>query len=830
MSADSWDYEPDDSRIELSAAALKRAFLDNLFFLRAKFPEVATLNDNYLALAYTVRDRLLHRWITTARSYLEQERRSVVYLSAEYLLGPHLGNNLIELGIMDETRQAMGELELDLDELLEQEEEPGLGNGGLGRLAACYMESMASEAIPAIGYGIRYEYGIFDQQIEDGWQVEVADQWLRNGNPWEIASPEIKHPVKLGGRTESWIDGQGSYRVRWVAERELVGRAYDTPILGYGVDNANLLRLWKAEATESFDFAAFNVGDYYGAVDSKIVSENLTKVLYPNDQPRVGKELRLAQQYFFVSCSLQDMLRIYGMRRGDLSALPEKFVVQLNDTHPAIGVAEMMRLLVDELEQGWDEAWGLTRRLFAYTNHTLLPEALETWPLPLFARVLPRHLELILELNRRFLDEVRERFPGDEALVQRVSLIDERGERAVRMANLACLGSHRINGVAELHSKLVTETVLADFYRLWPEKFTNVTNGVTPRRWVALANPRLSELIGQAIGEGWVRDLSQLARLEPHAEDSAFQGAWRAAKLANKRELAALIEARTGVTVDPSSLFDVLVKRIHEYKRQHLLALYILARHERLLAGEDLPPRTFLFAGKAAPGYRMAKLIVKLITSIGSALNRDPRTRDRLKVIFYPDFNVKHATPIYPAANLSEQISMAGKEASGTGNMKFMMNGALTVGTLDGANIEIRQEAGAEHFFSFGLDAAQVRARKAAGYRPWEHVKREPALEAALARLVSGELSNGDRELFRPLVDDLMHQDPYLVCADFAAYVACQDEVDRRWLDPAGWTRSAIYNTARSGKFSSDRSIRDYAERIWQVEPYPVSVERAPVD
>lgn len=814
----------DDARTGLSAAAIKRGFLDNLFFVRAKFPEVATRNDRYLALAYTARDRLLHRWVRTARTYLEEESRTVIYLSAEYLLGPHLGNTLLNLGILGEARQAMAELGIDLEALLEQEEEPGLGNGGLGRLAACYMDSMAHLGVPAIGYGLRYEFGIFDQEIHDGWQAEVTDKWLRFGNPWEIQNPEILFEVKLGGRTEARTDPDGRLRVRWEPERVLVGMAHDTPIPGYGLLNANMLRLWKAEASHAFDFLAFNAGDYYRAVQEKVASENLTKVLYPNDTPSVGKELRLAQQFFFVSCSLQDIIRIYRTKRADLRGLHEKYVVQLNDTHPSIGVAELMRLLVDVHDLSWEDAWETTRRTFAYTNHTLLPEALEAWPVELFRRLLPRHWEIVLEINRRFLDDVRARAPGDEALVARVSLIDERGERSVRMAHLACVGSYAVNGVSRLHTELLRRDVLHDFHALTPEKFSNKTNGVTPRRFMALSNPRLSALISSRVGDGWLSDLERLRGLEAHAGDEAFQAEWRRVKLENKRDLAGVIAARAGVQVDPSSMFDVLVKRIHEYKRQHLDVLGIVARYVRLLRGElgAAPPRTFIFGGKAAPGYWFAKRIIKLIHSVAEVVNHDPATRERLKVVFFPDFNVKCAQRIYPAADLSEQLSLAGKEASGTGNMKFALNGALTIGTLDGANVELREEVGAENFFLFGLTADEVRQRRAAGYRPGDLYRADPLLREVLDLLRGGTFSRGDAGLFAHVVDSLLESDPYMLLADFGPYVACQDAVDAAFLDPRRWTRMSILNVARAGKFSSDRAIREYARDIWRLEPVPI--------
>ncbi len=814
-----------DVRTGSSVEAIKAAFRDNLFYVQAKFPAVATVNDAYMALAYTVRDRLLDKWVKTGSTYYEKKSRTVCYLSAEFLLGPHLGNNLLNLGLYEATREAMRELGIDLEELREQEEEPGLGNGGLGRLAACYIESMATLQIPSISYGIRYEFGIFDQKIVDGWQVEQTDKWLHLGNPWEIARPEIAYPIKLGGHTESSVDDAGRYRARWVPHREVIGVAYDTPILGYSVETCNLLRLWKAEAPRRFDFQAFNVGDYYGAVNEKVVSENISKVLYPNDEPIVGKRLRLEQQYFFVSCSLQDMIRIALQREDDVNEFCRKFVVQLNDTHPAIAVAELMRLLVDEREYDWDVAWGITTRTMAYTNHTLLPEALETWSLELFESVLPRHLEIVYEINRRFLTEVAERFPGDEDRLRRMSIIAEDGGRSVRMANLACVGSHAINGVAALHTELLKSRVLRDFFEMWPEKFSNKTNGVTPRRFVALSNPGLRDLACRKIGDGWIRDYEQMRKLEPFASDPGFQGEWREVKLANKRVLATIIEDRTGVVVDPSSMFDVLVKRIHEYKRQHLKVLHAVALYNRMKADStyDTPARTLVFGGKAAPGYFMAKLIIKLIHSVGDVVNRDPDIRDRLKVVFVPDYNVKVAEHIYPAADLSEQISLAGKEASGTGNMKFSMNGALTIGTLDGANIEIREEVGPENFFVFGLTAQEVHDRKAAGYVPRPLYDSNAELKAVLDRIGSGYFSGGNADLFRPIVDNLLYDDPYMLLADFQSYMECQDQVSNVWRDQQRWTRMSILNSARMGKFSSDRSIRDYCEDVWQVEPVPVA-------
>lgn len=809
-----------DVRTGRDVEEIKRDVLDNLFCLQGKFPEVATRNDWYLAVAYTVRDRLLNYWVKSAHDYYKHKVRTVCYLSAEFLLGPQLGINLLRLGIQDEFRQAVEELGLNLDDLIEHEGEPGLGNGGLGRLAACFMESLATLRVPTIGYGIRYEFGIFDQEIRNGWQVEIADRWLRLGNPWEIARPEIRFDVKLGGRTEAYRDTAGRYRVDWMPEHVVKGTPYDIPVLGHGVGTANLLRLWKAEATESFDFQAFNIGDYYGAVHDKVDSENITKVLYPNDEPLQGRELRLKQQYFFVSCSLQDMIRIHLQREQTPHSFPEKYAVQLNDTHPSLAIPELMRLLVDEHLMDWDTAWDITQRTFGYTNHTLLPEALERWPVGLIARLLPRHLEIIYEINRRFLDEVRLRYPGDERRVERLSLIGESGERDVRMAHLACVGSHAINGVAELHTRLLEREVLPDFYDMMPEKFSNKTNGVTPRRFLLLSNPLLARLITDAIGDGWVKNLEHLRKLEPLTLDSAYQAEWRRVKQQNKADLARYVEKITGTAIDPASLFDVQTKRIHEYKRQHLNLLHIVTLYNRLKRDPtlDVTPRTVLFGGKAAPGYFIAKLIIKLINSVAETINRDPDVRGRLKVVFVPDFNVQNAQHIYPAADLSEQISTAGKEASGTGNMKMALNGALTIGTLDGANIEIREEVGAENFFLFGLTSGQVAALWRQGYHPHAIYESNPDLREALDRIASGAFSPDEPGLFRPLVGSLLDHDSFMVLADYQSYIDCQEDVARAYLNPAHWTRMSILNVARMGKFSSDRAIREYCRDIWGIQ------------
>lgn len=806
---------------------IKRSFLDNLFCSIGRVPRAATPKDLYTALALTVRDRVLKQGVRTLETYTEQDARVVAYLSAEFLPGPHLANNLINLGIMEQAHQAMADLGVDLDVLFDQEEEPGLGNGGLGRLASCYLDSLASLEIPAIGYGIRYEFGIFDQAIRDGWQVEITDKWLRYGNPWEIARSQIVFDVPFGGRTETWTDDEGRLRVNWVPETVVKGVAYDTPILGYRVGTCNRLRLWKAEAVESFDFDAFNHGDYYRAVEDKMVSENITKVLYPNDEHCAGKLLRLQQQFFFASCSLQDMIRVHLGLGRPLEEFHQSWAAQLNDTHPAVAVAELMRLLIDKHLLDWNTAWEVTQNTFAFTNHTLLPEALETWPVSLFGQLLPRHLQIIYAINHRFLQQVRARFSGDETRVARMSLIDESGERSVRMANLAAVGSHSINGVAGLHTELLKRYVMHDFAELWPRKFCNVTNGVTPRRFVAASNPPLAELITDRVGAGWLSDLEQLRQLETWADDPQFQSQWQEVKQTAKQKLADLILQRVGVAVDADSLFDIQAKRIHEYKRQHLNVLHILTLYLQLKQDPqfDFPARTFIFGGKAAPGYLLAKLIIKLINAVAEFITQDPTVCDRLKVVFFPDYNVKNAQPVYPAADLSEQISMAGKEASGTGNMKFSLNGALTIGTLDGANVEIREEVGPENFFLFGMTADEAQACKSHGYNPRTIYDSNPRLKQVIDFIASGSLAHGDTKLFAPLVDNLLKYDPFLVLADYQAYVDCQTQVSALWYDRAAWTRTSILNVARMSKFSSDRSIRDYCEMVWQVKPVHVEME-----
>lgn len=815
------------SRTGLSAESLRRAVSDHLLYSIARPASTLTADHYYRALALAVRDRMQQRWMATTQDWLDSPAKVTCYLSAEFLMGPQLGNNLLNLGIEAQARDAMAMLGQDLDVIIDCEEEPGLGNGGLGRLAACYLDSMATLERPSIGYGIRYEYGIFDQEIQNGWQVEKTDNWLVHGNPWEIDKPDASYIVNWGGHTESYEDVAGHHRVRWIPRQVVKGVSYDTPIQGYGVNTCNTLTLWSARSAESFALEAFNTGDFYKAVEDEVVAEKVSKVLYPNDEPDAGKRLRLQQQYFFVSCSLQDILRIHRERaRLPLQALPNKWAIQLNDTHPSIAVAELMRLLIDEHHLDWDEAWAITVPTFGYTNHTLLPEALETWPLSIFGDSLPRHLEIIYQINDRFLDEVRAKFPGDEDRVARMSLIGEDDGKCVRMAHLATVGSHAINGVAALHSTLLKASVLKDFFEMWPERFGNVTNGVTPRRFLALSNPGLRRLLDESIGDGWLTDLGQLRRLENFVDDPGFRQRWREVKRANKSRLAEYVHSATGIELDPRWMFDIQVKRIHEYKRQHLNALHIITQYNRLKQnpGLAIAPRAFIFGGKAAPGYFMAKRMIRLITAVGATVNNDPDTNRFMRVVFLPNFNVQNAHLIYPAANLSEQISTAGKEASGTGNMKFMINGALTIGTLDGANVEIREEAGAENFFLFGMTVEEVERLRSGGYRPADYIERDPELAEALESIVAGTFTHGDTDVLRPLVDNLIHHDPFFVLADYRTYIDCQSRVSAAWQHPDTWSHMSILNTARSGKFSSDRSIADYCDDIWDVPAMPVEL------
>jgi starch phosphorylase len=805
-----------------TVAEFKQALADNLYFVRGQPAYSASDSDRFMTLCYTVRDQLVRHWQRTEKAYYEQNPRTVYYLSAEYLLGRQLSQNLLYTGTTDIAMEAMREFGHRPEDILECDVEPGLGNGGLGRLASCFLDSLATLGLPCVGYGIRYEFGIFRQQFSNGWQSESPDNWLFMGNPWEFPQPDDMVTVGFGGYTELYESEDGSQKTRWIPGETVLGEPYHMLVPGYGSGVVNLLRLWRARASTEFDFHLFDEGDFARAVAQKVSSETISKVLYPNDNNAEGRELRLRQQYFFVASSLRDILRIFLIRNDSLDDLPSKAVIQLNDTHPVLAIPELMRILVDEYQYEWDRAWDITTRTFASTQHTLLPEAMERWPVRLLGRILPRHLQIIYEINHRFLGEVKRLFPDDPARRTRMSIIEEGSEKLVRMAHLACVGSFSVNGVAELQSRLLAERVIPDFAEMWPDKFNNKTNGVTPRRFMKLANPLLSELISSHIGEDWLTDLNQLSKLEPLADKPEFRRAWREVKLANKKRLAEVIAQQLELKVDPDSMFDVMVKRLHEYKRQLLKALHIVTLYHRLLdqPGADVVPRTFVFGAKAAPGYRVAKLIIKLINSIGEVINDDARIFGRLKVAYLPNFNVTLAEQIYPAAELSEQISLAGKEASGTGNMKMALNGALTVGTLDGANIEILERVGEENFFLFGLTAEDVFALKDSGYNPSEYYQNDAELRRTLDSIAGGTFGNAKE--FKPLIDSLLGNDEYLLLADYRAYVDCQDRVEEAFKDQDSWSRMSILNTARCGFFSSDRTMLEYSRDIWKLEPLDV--------
>jgi starch phosphorylase len=809
--------------------SLQRAFAHHLEYSLAKDEYTATPRDRFVSLALAVRDRLVERWIRTQQTYYERDAKRVYYLSLEFLLGRTLGNSLVNLGLEETAHRALHELGYDLEALEETEWDAGLGNGGLGRLAACLLDSMATLELPAYGYGIRYEYGIFFQRIVAGHQVETPDTWLRYGNPWEIGRPENLYPVRFYGWVREDTDERGHLRHEWVDTRDVMAMAYDTPIPGFKNDTVNTLRLWAAKSTREFDLEHFNYGDYEKAVLDKNQSENISRVLYPNDNFFVGRELRLRQQYFFVSATLQDILRRYRKTHRTLAEFARKNAIQLNDTHPAIAIPELVRLLVDAERLGWEAAWDLTVRTFGYTNHTVLPEALEAWPVDLLGVVLPRHLQIIYEINRRFLEEVRQRYPGDEARVRRMSIIEEGHEKKVRMAHLAIVGSHAVNGVSALHTRILREELFRDFADLWPERFHNKTNGVTLRRWLKHCNPGLSALVSEHIGDGWITDARELSRLRPLAADGVFRARWREVKQANKARLARYIRDQHGLAVDVTSLFDCHVKRIHEYKRQLLNALHVITLYNRLKAGraDGGVPRTVIFAGKAAPSYYRAKLVIKLITAIAEVVNADGGVGGRLKVVFLANYGVSLAEKIIPAADLSEQISTAGTEASGTGNMKFALNGALTIGTLDGANVEIREEVGEDNIFIFGLRAEEVRALRSRSYDPRGYCERDPELRQAVDMIAAGAFSPGETGLFRPIVESLLNPgDPYLVLADYATYVRAQERAGAVYGDPERWTRMSILNCAGMGKFSSDRMAREYAREVWDVAPVPIELDR----
>jgi len=812
---------PQHRNAGMSKEAIQVSLGDHLIYSSSKYHNDATTRDWFQTTAYTIRDRLVERWMETMQRYYEHDARRIYYLSLEFLMGRTLSNATLNLEIDEQCRTALYELGQEFETVAELEADAALGNGGLGRLAACFLDSMATLDLPCYGYGIRYEYGMFRQSIENGMQMEHPDNWLRYGNPWEFPRPELLYPVKFYGRVVEYKHEDGVLRHHWVETDDVMAMAYDTPVPGYGGKTVNNMRLWAAKSSRDFDLRYFNQGDYIQAVADKNESENLSKVLYPNDTTQMGRELRLKQQYFFVSASLQDMLFRYKKNHPNWEQLPDKLAVQLNDTHPSVAIPEMMRLLVDVHKLSWDEAWGMTTRIFSYTNHTLMPEALETWPVVMFESMLPRHLQIIYEINFRFLQQVMHQFPGDGELLRRLSIVDETGSRRLRMSHLAIIGSHTVNGVAVLHTELMKRTIFADFERVSPGKIINMTNGVTPRRWLNQANPGLARLITERIGKEWLTDLDQLQKLREYADEDGFRQQFRAVKQMNKERLAGMIREQLCIEIDPNSLFDIQVKRIHEYKRQLLNVLHVITLYNRIRSGSqpDIVSRTVIIAGKAAPGYALAKLIIRLINDVADIVNNDQQIGGKLKLVFIPNYDVSNAERIVPAADLSEQISAAGMEASGTGNMKLALNGALTIGTLDGANIEIREEVGADNFFLFGLNAEEAEALRR-NYDPQGYYRGNAELKQALDMIASGYFCPGDAGRYQDIVDTLLrHGDRFLLLADYAAYVACQDKVSELYRDSSEWTRRAILNVAGMGKFSSDRTIREYAEHIWHVAP-----------
>ncbi len=800
----------------------KKCIQHHLMSFQGRDPDRAGDQDVYRALSYALRDVLMEKWIKTQKTFYAGKMKRVYYLSLEFLVGRSLGNAIINMGLMDEVTQALEQLGYDLERLRECEEDAALGNGGLGRLASCFMDSIATMKIPAYGYGIRYDFGLFNQKIIDGYQVETPDSWLRLGSPWMYERTSFMYPVQFYGHVTASTDKNGRYRARWVDTEIVMAMACDMLVPGFNNDHVINMRLWRAKASRELDLRSFNAGDYISAVESKVKSETISKVLYPSDDICEGQELRLKQQYFFVAATFQDILRRYRKDNDTFDDFPNQVAVQLNDTHPAIAIPELMRLLLDIEGLGWEQAWDICVRTFAYTNHTLMPEALETWPVDVLGRVLPRHLEIIYEVNRRFLEEVANTYPGNLRKIQEMSLIDEGPVRRVRMANLAIVGSHSVNGVAALHTELLKNYLFRNFHEMYPQRINSKTNGITPRRWLLKCNQDLAALIGEKIGYDWTVNLDRLRGLEDYCEDPDFQIRWQAVKLVNKKRLAKIIASTCDVTVDPTTLFDIQVKRIHEYKRQLLNVLHVIHLYQRLITRPDeaVPARTVIFAGKAAPSYHKAKLIIKLINSVGTVVNNDPRVGDRLKVVFIPNYCVSLAERIMPAADLSEQISTAGTEASGTGNMKFALNGALTIGTLDGANIEIREEVGADNIFIFGMTAEEAEyEKKYKSRKPWQICENNPAVREIIDAIGSGAFSNGDTDLFRPLVNDLLSEnDPYLLLLDLESYLQCQQLVGKVFADRAIWTKRSILNVARIGKFSSDRTIREYAEEIWGVK------------
>ena len=805
---------------------LLESMANHIEFSQCKNRYTAEDFDIFRSFALSIRDRLVEFWNDTQQTYHRKKCKQVYYLSLEYLIGRSLKNNLLNLGISDAGEDAIRKIGYDLEEIQELEHDAGLGNGGLGRLAACFLESMATLELPAHGYGIRYEFGIFKQQFENGAQVEAPDNWLEEGYPWEIPRWEVVYPVHFFGQVKEIINKKGKSKRAWVETEEVLAMAYDVPIAGYGNHTVNNLRLWSAKPSKSFDFQLFNSGDYIQAVEETQRSGTISKVLYPNDQGFSGKELRLKQQYFFVAASLQDIIRRFKTHSENFESFPEHVAIQLNDTHPSIVIPELMRIFVDEEDLEWNEAWSITTRVFAYTNHTVLPEALERWSVDLMGRLLPRHLEIIYEINDLFLESVKKQFPDDADLLQRISFIEENDHKQIRMPYLSIVGSHTINGVAELHTELLKTTVFKDFYKLFPERFQNKTNGITPRLWLRNVNPELSKIITAKIGDGWITELQQLRQLEAFADEPEFQQSWRSVKRLKKEQLAYWLKQNGGISIDPESLFDVQIKRIHEYKRQLLNILHVIFLYNQMLEHPELPfvPRTFLFGGKAAPGYYMAKLIINLANDVARVVNHDPAMHGRLKVVFVPNYNVSVAEKMIPATDISQHISTAGTEASGTGNMKFILNGALILGTMDGANIEIAEEVGAENIFTFGMSSDEVRSLAKSGYNPRVSYQHNPGLREALSMINTGYFNRDKPHLYNDLYNSLVFEDKYMLLEDFASYVECQQRVIKTWQDPEKWTRMSILNTAASGKFSSDRTIAEYAKDIWELEPVKVEL------
>lgn len=799
---------------------LRERILEHLHFTLAKDKYTATKRDYFQALAYTIRDHLISQWIQTQQQYYDADVKRVYYLSLEFLIGQMLGNALTNLDLYDNCRKALHDLDIDIQQMIDIEMDAGLGNGGLGRLAACFLDSMATLGIPGYGCGIRYDYGIFTQRIKNGAQFETPDNWLRYGNPWEICRPEYLYHINFYGNVLQYKDEKGRLRNEWVNAKEVLAMAYDTPIPGYRNETVNTLRLWQAKSVRDFDLSYFNHGDYIRAVEEAALSENISKVLYPNDNVFEGKELRLKQEYFLISATIQDIVRRYNKGHVSLDGFADKVAIQLNDTHPALAIAELMRIFVDLEEMGWEKAWEIAQKTFSYTNHTILPEALERWSVSLVERVLPRHIQIIYEINQRWLNEVHRRYPGEPDRLRRLSLIEEGNDKRVNMAHLAIVGSHKVNGVSALHSDLLKSQVFKEFYEFNPEKFTNKTNGITPRRWLKESNPHLSQLITQEIGDKWTTHLEELKRLLPLAEREDFRAAWAAVKRTNKEHLARVIYAEHEIVVHPEMLFDCQIKRFHEYKRQLLNIMHVILLYRKMRENPrgQWTPRAVIFSGKAAPGYYMAKQIIRLISAVADVVNHDPMVSDLLRVIFLENYRVSLAQKIIPGADLSEQISTAGTEASGTGNMKLALNGALTIGTWDGANIEMCEEVGKEHFFIFGLKAEEVQSLKARGYNPWEYYHDQAELRMVLDMIRDGYFNTHEPHLFKPIYDSILHLgDPYCICADFASYVACQGRVDEAFRDREGWTRKSIYNVGSMGKFSSDRTIREYGSEIWKL-------------